>query len=228
MNKEQYYAPEYLKGHFHCPYCNVYANQKWSHLKATGNAYENKGVNSNLYRCQTITGQLEQKWVISFCEHCGEFAIWEEKKMIFPKKVNIEGCNKDLSKDIQADYLEAANILNDSPRASAALLRLALQKLCVQLGEDGKNINSNIAELVKKGLNPTIQKSLDALRINGNNAVHPGEINLSEDKERVIKLFHLINFIAEKMLTEPKEIDDFYEDLPESSKDAIIERDNNS
>jgi len=228
MNKEQYYPPEYLKGHFHCPHCNVYANQKWSHISAAGDAYSTKYKPSNLKNCQTIEGNINERWVLSFCEHCGQFVIWEEGKIIFPKKISIEGSNKDLFKDIRSDYLEAANILNDSPRASAALLRLALQKLCIQLGEDGKNINDNIAKLVKKGLNPTIQKSLDALRINGNNAVHPGEINLSEDKERVIKLFHLINFIAEKMITEPREIDDFYEDLPESSKDAITERDNNS
>ena len=64
--------------------------------------------------------------------------------------------------------------------------------------------------MVLKGLNPLVQKSLDALRITGNNAVHPGEINLQEEPERVIKLFELINFIANKMITEPKEIEGFY------------------
>jgi len=228
MNKEQYYPPEYLKGHFHCPHCNVYANQKWSHILAMGDAYTTAQYYSNLRDCQKITKRIiEEEWVISFCEHCNQFAIWKKERMIFPKRVAVKEPNTDLLEDIQADYIEAANILDDSPRASAALLRLALQKLCIQLGEDGKNINDNIAELVGKGLNPTIQKSLDVLRINGNNAVHPGEINLSEDRERVVNLFRLINYIAEKMLTEPKEINDFYEDLPESSKDAVIKRDSN-
>ena len=113
----------------------------------------------------------------------------------------------------------------DSLRSSAALLRLALQKLCKQLGEKGENINEDIKNFVKKGLNPQIQKSLDILRITGNNAVHPGEINVEENPELVLKLFGLINFIAEKMITEPKEIEGFYEELPENAKNQIKERD---
>src|SRR3989304_8987725 len=133
--------------------------------------------------------------------------------------------NDDLADEIKKDYIEAAIIFNDSPRASAALLRLSLQKLCKQLGEKGENINTDIANLVKKGLNPLVQKSLDSLRITGNNAVHPGEINLDERSEKVLKLFELINFIAEKMVTEPKEIESFYENLPEDAKKAVEKRD---
>ncbi len=70
-----------------------------------------------------------------------------------------------------------------------------------------------------------MQKSLDALRITGNNAVHPGEINLSEEPERVLKLFELINFIADKMITEPKEIESFYGTLPSGSLEAVEKRD---
>jgi hypothetical protein len=63
------------------------------------------------------------------------------------------------------------------------------------------------------------------LRITGNNAVHPGEINLEEEPVKVLKLFELINFIAEKMITEPKEIESFYEELPDKAKAAIEKRD---
>lgn len=136
--------------------------------------------------------------------------------------------NSDLDEEIRADYLEAARILSDSPRSSAALLRLALQKLCKQLGEKGDNINDDIKKMVSKGLNPLVQKSLDALRITGNNAVHPGEISLQEEPERVIKLFELINFIANKMITEPKEIEGFYSELPEKAKVAVEKRDGES
>lgn len=152
-------------------------------------------------------------------------AVWKGTSTIYPKKILVEQPNKDLSVEIQADYLEAANVLSDSPRSAAAILRLALQKLCKQLGEKGDNINDDIAALVKKGLNPAIQKSLDALRITGNNAVHPGELDLTEDTERVIKLFGLLNFIAEKMITEPREIGAFYDDLPDGDKKAVEKRD---
>ena len=152
-------------------------------------------------------------------------SIWFEEKMIFPQIILVSDPNEDLSEEIKKDYLEAAKILNDSPRASAALLRLALQKLCKMLGEKGKDINEDIGNLVKKGLNPLVQKSLDSLRITGNNAVHPGEINLEEDPNRVIKLFELTNFIADKMITAPKEIEIFYEKLPENSKKQVDKRD---
>jgi len=99
------------------------------------------------------------------------------------------------------------------------------QKLMIQLGEKGKNINDDIKSLVKKGLNPRIQKSLDSLRITGNNAVHPGKINLVEEPDKVLQLFKILNFIAEKMITEPNEIDKFYDELPEKAKEAVEKRD---
>jgi hypothetical protein len=133
--------------------------------------------------------------------------------------------NSDMGDQIKADYIEAGAVLSDSPRAAAALLRLALQKLCRQLGEKGDNINEDIKNLVAKGLNPLVQKSLDALRITGNNAVHPGEINLEEEPEKVLKLFELLNFIANKMITEPREIENFYSALPENARDAVNKRD---
>ncbi len=221
MSKEQFYPPKHAEGQFHCPHCGVFAKQHWSHLKAPGTIYGN----SSIKNCTPIVFNLDADWSLSLCEHCGKHIIWRGYRIIFPSQIQVESPNKDLDKDIQKDYLEAANIFNESPRAAAALLRLALQKLCKQLGEKGKNINEDIGNLVKKGLNPAIQKSLDALRITGNNAVHPGEINLSENPERVIKLFELLNFITEKMISEIIEIDEFYNNLPSKSTEAIKKRD---
>jgi hypothetical protein len=221
MSKEQHFPPEYGRGQYHCPYCGVYAKQFWAHI----NAQHLWGGNFIGNSVSSFNEKFDEMWNVSKCEHCGNKAVWHEGRMIYPKIMVVEQPNGDLSEEIQADYLEAANVLNDSPRSAAAILRLALQKLCVQLGEKGGNINDDIGELVKKGLNPTIQKSLDALRITGNNAAHPGELNLKEDVPRVIKLFSLLNFIAEKMITEPKEIGAFYDDLPEGAKQAVQKRD---
>jgi hypothetical protein len=223
MTKEKYFPPVYAEGQFHCPHCNVFAKQHWANISADANNRNN--YNKNIAPLSQFSEGLDSSWVISKCEHCEKKIIWLDGNIIYPKKIIVSLPNKDLDKEIQDDYLEAANIFSDSPRASAALLRLALQKLCRQLGEKGKDINDDIGELVKKGLNPLVQKSLDSLRITGNNAVHPGEINLEEEPERVLKLFELLNFITEKMITEPKEIGNFYDDLPENSKEAIKKRD---
>ena len=221
MKREKYYPPKQSEEQFHCPHCGVFAKQFWAHIIA-----QNVWGGYNSIQGKThFDENLGKEWTISKCEHCGEKIIWLNDEIIYPKKMIVDLPNDDLTDDIKKDYLEAAIIFNDSLRSSAALLRLALQKLCKQLGEKGENINDDIKNLVKKGLNPQIQKSLDILRITGNNAVHPGEINLEEKPELVLKLFKLINFIAEKMITEPKEVDSFYEELPENSKEAINKRD---
>lgn len=222
MSKEKYYPPSHGEEKFHCPHCDVFAKQFWAHIRAD-NIY---GGNNSIRELSHFSENLDGKWTISRCEHCNKYIIWLGDKIIFPRKIEVENPNEDLEKEIQKDYLEAANVLNESPRSSAAILRLALQKLCKQLGEKGRDINNDIGELVKKGLNSTIQRSLDTLRITGNNAVHPGEIDLKDDKETVLKLFKLLNFIADKMITEPKEINSFYEELPEKTKIAVDKRDN--
>ncbi|SHG22945.1 protein of unknown function [Marinomonas polaris DSM 16579] len=224
MKKNDYFPPIFKEDAFHCPHCNVYANQYYSHICAT----RAHGIYSPLIKLKTFEETFDAEWTVSKCQKCCEYIIWYKDNIIHPKKNFISPPNSDLDEDIQADYLEAANILSESPRSSAALLRLALQKLCKQLGEKGDNINDDIKSMVSKGLNPHVQKALDALRITGNNAVHPGEINLQEEPGRVIKLFQLINFIANKMITEPNEIESIYSELPESAKGAVDKRDGRS
>ncbi|HSD09074.1 DUF4145 domain-containing protein, partial [Flavobacterium sp.] len=134
--------------------------------------------------------------------------------------------NLDLPSDIIADYDEAAEVLNSSPRSSAALLRLAIQKICIYMGEPGKDINTDIKNLVLKGLPPKVQEALDSVRVIGNESVHPGELNLNDNREIANKLFKLVNFIATKLISEPKEIDEIYGSLPQSKLNGINRRDN--
>ena len=49
------------------------------------------------------------------------------------------------------------------------------------MGEKGKDINTDIGNLVKKGLPIKVQESLDILRVIGNEAVHPGQLDLKDD-----------------------------------------------
>ncbi|MCB4763630.1 MAG: DUF4145 domain-containing protein, partial [Sulfurovum sp.] len=134
---------------FHCPHCNVFAKQLWSHIKANSN---DNWYNSFVNECSRFTECFPSEWSVSKCEHCANLVIWNDEDIIFPKKILVKNPNSDLTQEIQNDYLEAARVFNESPRASAALLRLALQKLCKQLGEKGENINEDIKSLVKKGL----------------------------------------------------------------------------
>lgn len=162
---------------------------------------------------------------ISTCYDCSEISIWVADKLIYPVKGEAPPANPDLPPEIKRDYDEASSILNLSPRGAAAIVRLCIQKLCKHLGQPGKNINDDIAALVKAGLDPRIQKALDAVRVIGNNAVHPGEIDLSDDRPTAESLFRMVNAIADKMISEPKHIDDLYGSLPPKALEAIAARD---
>ena len=240
---------KYRSPKFQCPHCGVVAQQRWF------SNYELSNIVFGLYKHiyleyrerirdyqQTtikefldvakqqfptdINSFIPKSLSIAICQSCGEYSLWVNEDIIYPRKISIEPPNEDLNEEIKSIYNEAARIFMDSPRGATALLRLALQLLLKQLGKEGKNINNDIKELVQEGLSPKIQKALDLLRVVGNNAVHPGQINLDDNRDVAIKLFKILNIIANEMITKPKEIETLYEEvIPEETKEHINTRD---
>jgi len=210
---QPYKPPKFQDSSFNCPFCNAYAMQRWGE-----GAWPSYGLSSvkyfsvkDLYVCQ--------------CNHCHNYSIWWAGNMVYPDSSSAPLPNSDLPVDIRRDFEEARSIINRSPRGAAALFRLCIQKLCSHLGEPGKNINQDIASLVKKGLNPRIQKSLDIVRVVGNDAVHPGEIDLRDDPDTAVTLAQLTNIIADAMITQPKQIETLYDSLPQGKREQIEKRD---
>jgi Domain of unknown function (DUF4145) len=148
--------------------------------------------------------------------------------MIYPTGGIAPLPNPDMPTEIVADYLEAREIATTSPRGAAALLRLSIQKLCIHLGQPGKDLNNDIGKLVAAGLNPMIQKSLDIVRVIGNESVHPGTIDLRDDPSITTRLFSLVNIIADVMITQPKMIEETYGLIPDGKKEGISSRDKNA
>ena len=207
----KYTAPSFQTDAFHCPHCGVFAHQLWY----TGDMYDDQnrdaGEIDNLYIC--------------VCQKCGMYSLWVDEKIIYPASSIAPLPSEDMPTNVEEDFVEARNIVNASPRGAAALLRLAVQKLMPHLGESGKDLNDDIANLVKKGLPEKIQKSLDSVRVIGNNAVHPGEIDLKDDADTAIALFELLNMIVDVMITQPKRVDKIYGKIPSGAKEAIRKRD---
>ena len=203
----KYYPPIFEEEQFHCIYCGVYAKQK-------GNV-------------QTFGSHSSRPSPIPFCvcEHCKKISYWYDRKMIVPSDSPVQPPHPDMPEEIISEYNEARAIFGRSPRASAALLRLAVQKLVAILGEEGKNINKDIQSLVSKGLPLQVQQALDFCRVVGNNAVHPGEINLNDSPDIAQHLFNMINYIVEDRITRPKQIEQLFQSLPEGAKEAIANRD---
>lgn len=210
---QKYVPPEFEKKAFHCPLCGVYAHQRWHSCYPSGIDI-------------SFANQVSNDLYISLCSHCGRYSIWFKGKKIYPISSSAPLPSEDMPEDVKEDYEEARLVVEVSPRSAAALLRLALQKLMRHLGESGENLNDDIANLVKKGLPEKIQKALDALRVIGNNAVHPGELDLRDDKETALALFELLNMIVEVMITQPKKVNEIYDKLPKGAKEAIKKRDN--
>lgn len=181
------------------------------------------------------TDYLEAK-----CSHCKDSSLWRATdvemsgfypkatvgEMLFPDFGLAPIPEQDMPEDVAADYLEAARIFSKSPRGAAALLRLALQKLCKHLGEEGKNINDDIRALAAKNtVPPLVVKVADTVRLTGNNAVHPGEMSDQDFDHVAEKMFDLLNFIVKKGITEPKELEALYSMTPEGPRKSAESKD---
>jgi len=207
--------PELNKKAFTCPYCGAYAAMGWDTLAQ----YQNGG------------GFTWKPISVAFCHHCQKESIWlnEEgygvQEMIYPRSSIAPLPNPDLPEECLRDYMEARAIAESSPRGAAALLRLCLQKLVVHLGGKGNNINDDIALLVQQGLPARIQQALDVVRVVGNNAVHPGEMNIEDKPQTAIVLFGLINLIVDNQITQTKQVAELFSALPDGAKNAVIKRD---
>lgn len=218
MNDEvQDPTPQYMKWAFVCPHCKQFAKQRWG-----------QAANTRLTQGNTIYQSFDvsdEKIFFSQCDACDKKMIWKDENAIWPRTSLAPEAHIDFPSNLLNDYEEARLIYNDSPRASAALLRLCLQKLCSGLGAPGKNINDDIQYLYDEfGLGRRVRNSMDILRVVGNNAVHPGEIDLQDNRDISLGLFRIINFIVDKAISEPAHIDSIYSQLPEGAREAIEKR----
>ena len=211
----KYYPPTYDQAHFNCPYCDVFAEQDWGYIMKVSREHKLSEINRIHIKSATVE--------VSTCVHCKNPTFWLDEQIIYPPRHAAPPANNDLPDSVKVVYDEASAIANQSPRAACALLRLAIEILLKELGETG-TINEAIKKIVEKGLDQRIQQSLDIVRVTGNNAVHSGEI-IFDDTTDVHTLFQLINVIANTLITQPKQTQELYDNLPEGARKAIEKRD---
>jgi len=210
-----YVEPQHRKASFTCPHCEAVTGQTWAPVNGaagvTGSAY---GI------CQSTDCGEATLWVGELTEYGGI----KDAVMVWPSHTPGPRPNDDMPDNVAQAYQEARKVLPHSPRAAGALLRLALQLLMPHVGKAGKNLNDEIAELVREGLRPNVQKALDAVRIIGNDAVHPGAID-TDDRETVLAMFALLNQIVYDLVTRPRELDEVWQKLPEGKRNSVGKRD---
>jgi len=211
----EHIAPAFQVEAFHCPHCGVLTTQHWHKL-------EQRPRSSMVY---------VPYWLCR-CENCQKLSCWLETidgdgsgRIVDPVGRVGPHPHIQMPADVRADYEEARAIAGTSPRGACALERLAVQKLVNEVKPGGGALNEKIGCLVEEGLPETIQQALDVLRVVGNNAVHPGELDLQDDVETAVALMDCMNLIVEERIARRGRIRKLYEKLPEGAREAIERRD---
>lgn len=214
----EHVAPEYEKPAFHCPWCGVLAAQRWVSLnfQAMGGGFAYGSA-----RFATCTNCRRRTYWIDMSEREAQ----GNYRMVKPLGVAGARPHIDMPEDIKTDYDEARSILTVSPRGACALLRLATQKLVNDLEPGNGDLNDKTRRLVEKGLPEQAQQALDVLRVTGNNAVHPGEMDLRDDAGTASGLLNVLNFIVQDRIAQPKAIQRMFGALPDAAREAIERRD---
>ncbi|WP_122864368.1 DUF4145 domain-containing protein [Pseudomonas viridiflava] len=213
----KYEQPTFQGKAFTClhPQCATLTSMTWDllHTKRWGDT-----TATEYWRCK--------------CDHCELNSVWKRNsehegdgQLIYPSQTSVPHGHEFMPTECLADFEEAREICERSPRGAAALLRLCLQKLLVHLGGEGEKIDSDIKSLVANGLDLHVQQALDVIRVTGNNAVHPLEMNLEDDHDSVMVLFEMINFIVEERIGRPLRTQNRFANLPEKARLAIERRD---
>jgi hypothetical protein len=162
--------------------------------------------------------------MLSVCVSCRKVAIWVGENMVHPAGVLAALPHAQMPPEATKTFREAAAIAALSPRSAAALLRLAVEQICHATEVKPGRINDMIAEMVRNGLHAQVQMALDIVRVTGNEAVHPGQID-TDNAEVVKQLFELTNLIVEEIIARPFRIKKIYNELPAEKRDAILRRD---
>lgn len=197
-----------------CPYCHVFSQMEVFEHKFQEDLDSRGGM-----------PYFSSTQEIRRCSNCGGKFFYLDGKLKYPEPEVIAPAT-DMPEDVKKLYDEAASICYRSPRAACALLRLAIEILCNNLGATGDTIDAKISTLVRRGVTEDIQQALDVVRVVGNNAVHPGQIAFDvDDESTAMMLFNLINIIVRRLISEPATINTLYGKLPESAKTHVAKRD---
>lgn len=154
---------------------------------------------------------------VSTCEKCSNFTLWIDGNIIYPVSGKAPLPLEDMPEETKKEFLEARSILDASPRSATALLRSALEKLISHLGEN-EDIIDNIENLKNRGLDAKFQQALHSVRMIGEEAVNPGQIDPGDDEETALILFNLTNLIVDILITQPRRVDEILEKLPGPKK----------
>lgn len=209
--------PVFQGERFTCPFCGAYAGMEWRKLSTPAGSWESNDL------------------FVSLCASCRWCTVWrapnanvDDSSILWPRTRGGIGPHAEMPEAARAVYEEARAVAELSPRASVALLRLALDVLLREVvdGAGAKPLDAVIGLAVKQGLTPAVWAAMESLRVIGNDAVHPKQLVLDETDEpaKITALCRLLNLIVEQLVSAPRLALQVFDTLPDSAKQGIGRR----
>ena len=143
------------------------------------------------------------------CRSCGQVVIYKGLDLVYPiaKGISAVDC---MPKDAKKIFKEAQSIINLSPRAACAMLRICVERMVNASEAKGGNLAAKINSL---NLPPKMTKLAHACRLVGNDAVHSNVIDFSvgSDEAQAVSgaLSRFANRLAEELFGMAEEADEW-------------------
>ena len=146
---------------------------------------------------KSLGTDVDGEWLVNYplCPNCERLIIFIRRtrnsttappaitNLVYPKSIQRDPPPAQVPKEFTQDYLEAALIINDSSKASAAISRRLLQHLLREkAGANQRNLVDAINQVINAGSIPSyISECLHTLREFGNFAAHPNKSSLTAE-----------------------------------------------
>jgi hypothetical protein len=175
--------PSFNTASFTCPHCGVVAQQNWASMLDSS-----KRADSDIMR--------------SNCTSCRRHSYWAWEQLVAPAVPLGPPPNTDLTGELLEMYTEAREIAGRSPRAAAALLRMLVEHLVMDLdteGHEAERLSLKIIRLHEAGhIDDGTRDALMAVKVAGDDALHSGQIDPNAENQAAIVeiLFEVVNHIV--------------------------------
>lgn len=155
-----------------CPHCRVsfHDDETTFSLVRKNRAYPDGPWNVAHQMCPNCS-----KLVLHLVKPASHLLSPQYRHLVWPKASSRAPCAPEVPKDVAEDYTEACLVLDDSPKAAAALGRRCLQYVLREAAKvKHQDLSKEIQEVLDRGQLPThIAGAIDSVRNIGNLAAHP-------------------------------------------------------
>lgn len=148
-----------------------------------------------------LTEHIPYTYYVVQCSICNHLSILRayldesgKPTNITQKYPQIGHFSEIIPSEINETYVEAAHIRTKAPHGYVALIRKALELVCIEKGASGQSLFQNLNDLANKGILPSnLSEIATLLRQTGNEAIHASGRRISVlDTEVIDQLFRAI------------------------------------